>query len=125
MKTLDNDAKETVKQRIENGEMSFEDSPYLTSEEKQKIKKEEKEDTQQDDVNETENDDSLLENDSLESDSNSGDYDDESDMDANEEDDKAEEPAQRKKGSIFGKIVMAILICGIAIISYSIYRRQF
>jgi len=46
-------------------------------------------------------------------------------MDADEEDDSVEEPAQQKKGSLFGKIIMAILICGIAIVSYSIYRRQF
>ena len=40
MKALDDNAKEVVEQRIEKGEMSFEDSPYLTSEEKQKMEKE-------------------------------------------------------------------------------------
>ena len=63
--------------------------------------------------------------DDSESDTISSDYEDESDMDADEEDDSVEESAQQKKGSLFGKIVMAILICGIAIVSYSIYRRQF
>ena len=48
-----------------------------------------------------------------------------SDEQDEQEDEKSEEPAQQKKGSLFGKIVMAILICGIAIVSYSIYRRQF
>ena len=63
--------------------------------------------------------------DDSESDTASSDYEDKSDIDADEENDNIEEPAQQKKGSIFGKIVMAILICGIAIVSYSIYRRQF
>ena len=78
-----------------------------------------------------EDNDSLLDNedadssDDSESDTISSDYEDESDMDADEEDDSVEEPAQQKKGSLFGKIIMAILICGIAIVSYSIYRRQF
>ena len=63
--------------------------------------------------------------DDSESDATNRDYEDESDMDADEEDDSVEEPAQQKKGSLFGKIIMVILICGIAIVSYSIYRRQF
>ena len=132
MKALDDNAKEVVEQRIEKGEMSFEDSPYLTSEEKQKMEKEEaKEATQQSDGTGTKDNDSLLDNedadssDNSESDTISSDYEDESDMDADEEDDSVEEPAQQKKGSLFGKIIMAILICGIAIVSYSIYRRQF
>lgn len=132
MKALDDNAKEVVEQRIEKGEMSFEDSPYLTSEEKQKMEKEEaKEATQQSDGTGTKDNDSLLDNedadssDDSESDTISSDYEDESDMDADEEDDSVEEPAQQKKGSLFGKIIMAILICGIAIVSYSIYRRQF
>ena len=132
MKALDDNAKEVVEQRIEKGEMSFEDSPYLTSEEKQKMEKEEaKEATQQSDGTGTKDNDSLLDNedadssDDSESDTISSDYEDEADMDADEEDDSVEEPAQQKKGSLFGKIIMAILICGIAIVSYSIYRRQF
>ena len=94
-------------------------------------KEETKEATQQSDGTGTKDNDSLLDNedtdssDNSESDTISSDYEDESDMDADEEDDSVEEPAQQKKGSLFGKIVMVILICGIAIVSYSIYRRQF
>lgn len=132
MKALDDNAKEVVEQRIENGEMSFEDSPYLTFEEKQKMEKEEaKEATQQSDGTGTKDNDSLLDNDDSdgssdsESDTTSSDYEDESDIDADEEDDSIEEPAQQKKGGLLGKVIMVILICGIAIVSYSIYRRQF
>ena len=129
---LDQNAKEIVEQRVKDGEMSYKDNPYLSYDEMQKIEKEEtKEATQQSNGTGTKDNDSLLDNEDTdssgnsESDTTSSDYEDESDIDADEEDDSVEEPAQQKKGRVFGKIIMVILICGIAIVSYSIYRRQF
>lgn len=130
--TLDQNAKEIVEQRVKDGEMSYKDNPYLSYDEMQKMEKEEaKEATQQSDGTGTKDNDSLLDNDDSdgssdsESDTTSSDYEDESDIDADEEDDSIEEPAQQKKGGLLGKVIMVILICGIAIVSYSIYRRQF
>lgn len=126
------DGKATVEKRIKNGEMELEDSPYLTSEELEKRQKaaQQKPNTQEDEglVTDIEDDsmtDDELENSNEDYEETDDDIYDMSDEQDEQEDEKSEEPAQQKKGSLFGKIVMAILICGIAIVSYSIYRRQF
>ena len=125
------DGKATVEKRIKNGEMELEDSPYLTSEELEKQQKAQQEtDTQEDEVPVTDAEDDSTSDDELE-DSNE-DYEetdddiyDMSDEQDEQENENSEEPAQQKKGGLLGKVIMVILICGIAIVSYSIYRRQF
>ena len=125
------DGKATVEKRIKNGEMELEDSPYLTSEELEKQQKAQQEtDIQEDEVPVTDAEDGSMPDNEFE-DSNE-DYEetdddiyDMSNEQDEQEDENSEEPAQQKKGGLLGKVIMAILICGIAIVSYSIYRRQF
>lgn len=125
------DGKATVEKRIKSGEMKLEDNPYLTSEELKKRQKAQQEtDTQEDEVPVTDAEDGSLSDDGLE-DSNE-DYEeadddiyDMSDEQDEQEDENPEEFTQQKKGGLLGKVIMIILICGIAIVSYSIYRRQF
>lgn len=122
---LNSKAKSIIEQRIQDGEMKPEDNPYITDEKKDEIIRQEQEDsTKQSDGNGTKDNDSLLDGDS-ESDISDNGYNDESDINVDEEDNNIEEPAQQKKGGLLGKVIMVILICGIAIVSYSIYRRQF
>lgn len=125
------DGKATVEKRIKNGKMELEDSPYLTSEELEKRQKAQQEtDTQEDEVPVTDAEDGSMpdnefENSNEDYEETDDDIYDMSNEQDEQEDENSEEPAQQKKGGLLGKVIMAILICGIAIVSYSIYRRQF
>lgn len=128
-KKLDENAKEIVQKRIDSGEMSFEDSPYITYDEKQEMIKNNEISGSQKNTNTNDNNGSLIEDEdnNIINEINSEAEDIDKQLGNSNEDVEEQTKAENtnKKGGIVGKVIMGLLIFGIAVVSYSIYRRQF
>lgn len=136
MKTLSQNARNIVEDRIKSGEMSYEDSPYLTYDEKQKIT------SGKATYDEVLSDRNTTGNNEESSDTKNSEEPTETPVVTNEpEDEEAftneaetptvtpeeQEPEEQLEGSSFGifrTVIMVALVLFIAIGSYFIYKKQ-
>ena len=132
MQTLDDDAKQIVQERIDEGKMSYEDSPYLTYDEKEKMAAQQEQTANQQNTegNGSEDDGSMIGNeentDITEAPEESS---DEAKSNVTEQDTDETENKEGKEtsktGKVFSYTIIILCITGIAAVAYSIYRKQF
>ena len=131
MKALDKNAKEIVQQRIKDGEMKEEDNPYLTYDQKQALSEKKSKDSQTEDSENVSDSTNGEQSSDASTDSNAS-----SDMSTSEDDNTItvtpeEEQAEKedeKPSSLANRIklvFMVLLAVGIALVTYSIYKKQF
>lgn len=127
---LDEDARELVKEHIEDGSMKPEDSPYITAEEKARLTQG-KPNTDNNETSETTaspkpSEPNVTPEINDEDDANSIDKKD--DATVNDEKQQKEDSAQQEKGGIsvvIERTLMALFVLAVVLIGYYIYRRQF
>ena len=132
MQILDDDAKQIVQERIDEGKMSYEDSPYLTYDEKEKMAAQQEQTANQQNTegNGSEDDGSMIGNeentDITEAPEESSDEakNNVTKQDTDETENK-EEKETSKTGKVFSYTIIILCITGIAAVAYSIYRKQF
>ena len=132
MQILDDDAKQIVQERIDEGKMSYEDSPYLTYDEKEKMAAQQEQTANQQNTegNGSEDDGSMIGNeentDITEAPEESSDEakNNVTEQDTNETENK-EGKETSKTGKVFSYTIIILCITGIAAVAYSIYRKQF
>ena len=113
MKALDKNAKEIVQQRIKDGEMKEEDNPYLTYDQKQALSEKNSKDSQTEDSENASSDMSTSKDDNT--------------ITVTPEEEQAEKEDE-KPSSLANRIklvFMVLLAVGIALVTYSIYKKQF
>lgn len=131
MKALDKNAKEIVQQRIKDGEMKEEDNPYLTYDQKQALSGENSKDSQTEDSENVSDSTNSEQSSDTSTDSNAA-----SDMSTSEDDnsitvtpeEQQGEQEDEKPSSLANRIklvFMVLLATGIALVTYSIYKKQF
>lgn len=128
MKALDENAKEIVQQRVEDGEMKEEDNPYLTYDQKQALSNKNSKDSQ------TGDSESISDSNNEQASDTSIDSEASSDVKSSDDDlitvtpEEQAEQETKKPSSLANHIklvFMALLAAGIALITYSIYKKQF
>lgn len=132
MQILDDDAKQIVQERIDEGKMSYEDSPYLTYDEKEKMAAQQEQTANQQNTegNGLEDDGSMIGNeentDITEDPEESSDEakNNVTEQDTDETENK-EGKETSKTGKVFSYTIIILCITGIAAVAYSIYRKQF
>lgn len=131
MKALDKNAKEIVQQRIKDGEMKEEDNPYLTYDQKRALSGENSKDSQTEDSENASDSTNSEQSSDTSTDSNAT-----SDMSTSEDDnsitvtpeEQQGEQEDEKQSSLANRIklvFMVLLAAGIALVTYSIYKKQF
>lgn len=131
MKALDKNAKEIVQQRIKDGEMKEEDNPYLTYDQKQALSEKNSKDSQTEDSENVSDSTNSEQSSDASTDSNAS-----SDMSTSKDDntitvtpeEEQTEKEDEKPSSLANRIklvFMVLLAVGIALVTYSIYKKQF
>lgn len=129
---MSEEARQTVDERVQNGEMEAEDNPYYTYEELQQIKNKQEQSANQQNTegNGSEDDGSMIDD---EENTNITETPEESTSETKdstteqktEESEKEEEKETSKTGKVLSYTIIILCITGIAAVAYSIYRKQF
>lgn len=129
---MSEEAHQTVDERVQNGEMDAEDSPYYTYEELQQIKNKQEQSANQQNTegNGSEDDGSMIDS---EENADTTEVPEESSSETKdsvtehqtENTENKEEKETSKTGKVFSYTIIILCITGIAAVAYSIYRKQF
>lgn len=120
--SLDEKAREIVDERIKNGDMKPEDSPYITYEERQRILNKNDAITSNDNNN-NQNVQETTEN--VEKQESNNDIVSEPETISETQTEEQAEPKKQSTWDVIKRVLLIITIFGIVIAAYAIYRRQF